>query len=493
MGRGSWESTRNLRLSGRDGFLPWVIVAAVAPRRLVYAHEFSWDQERDPVWQRLRRVFAFYGVPENLAFAHGAGVLAGQPPEATHCNQVGAVHRRMLSPPLRCWFGIPEPDPEYRQRLPEESVACLPVRTDRSSPAGESPFPTPRPLQELWAEIGGARAAAMRESLGLLTPDARRERLRRAWALLFGDIEPATEPVVEVGAVRELSDVRIEQLRLTVEPGIVVPLLLAGPTGRSRERRALVVAVSQHGKDPFLRERGGEIASVIAGGAMVCLPDVRGTGETSPPGSQETRGDVTDLSATEWMLGQTLLGSRLRDFRSVLRYLRTRLDLDPARIALWGDSFAPVNPPGFPDPLLGEEEPPAPSEPLGGLLALFGALYEEGIAAVAARGTLAGYLSVLENVYCYVPHDAIVPGALTAGDLCDVAAALVPCPLRLEGLVDGRNCRVSEADARRHFEPAIHVYRAVEGNLTIRSGPAQDLAPWLLVHLSPRAPRKERL
>lgn len=41
LGRGSWESTRNLRLSGRDGFLPWVIVAAVAPRRLVYAHEFS--------------------------------------------------------------------------------------------------------------------------------------------------------------------------------------------------------------------------------------------------------------------------------------------------------------------------------------------------------------------------------------------------------------------------------------------------------------------
>src|SRR5262249_694253 len=33
-GEGSWESTRNLRLSARDGFLPWVIVAAIAPRRL---------------------------------------------------------------------------------------------------------------------------------------------------------------------------------------------------------------------------------------------------------------------------------------------------------------------------------------------------------------------------------------------------------------------------------------------------------------------------
>lgn len=41
VGGGSWESTRNLRLSARDGFLPWVIVGAAAPPRLVYAHEFS--------------------------------------------------------------------------------------------------------------------------------------------------------------------------------------------------------------------------------------------------------------------------------------------------------------------------------------------------------------------------------------------------------------------------------------------------------------------
>ena len=32
IGEGSWESTRNLRLSARDGFLPWVIVGAASPR-----------------------------------------------------------------------------------------------------------------------------------------------------------------------------------------------------------------------------------------------------------------------------------------------------------------------------------------------------------------------------------------------------------------------------------------------------------------------------
>ena len=55
-GSGSWESTRNLRLSARDGFLPWVIVGSVAPRGLIYAHEFAWDKDRDPMWKRLRNL-----------------------------------------------------------------------------------------------------------------------------------------------------------------------------------------------------------------------------------------------------------------------------------------------------------------------------------------------------------------------------------------------------------------------------------------------------
>jgi dienelactone hydrolase len=40
-GGGSWESTRNLRLSASEGFLPWVIVGSIAPRKLLYCHEFA--------------------------------------------------------------------------------------------------------------------------------------------------------------------------------------------------------------------------------------------------------------------------------------------------------------------------------------------------------------------------------------------------------------------------------------------------------------------
>ena len=101
-----WETTRCLRLGGRDGFAHWVIAAGVAPRGLIYSHEFAWDRARDPVWPRLERVFDFYDAGDRLAVAAGRGHLKGRPPESTHCNNVGVVHRRELYPHLARWFDM---------------------------------------------------------------------------------------------------------------------------------------------------------------------------------------------------------------------------------------------------------------------------------------------------------------------------------------------------------------------------------------------------
>src|SRR5262249_10104249 len=94
-GGGSWESTRNPRLSARDGFLPWVIVGAAAPRGLVYAHEFSWDREHDPVWKRLQTIYGFYDAKDRLASTNGRGSVSGKAgSENTHCNNIGPEHRQ---------------------------------------------------------------------------------------------------------------------------------------------------------------------------------------------------------------------------------------------------------------------------------------------------------------------------------------------------------------------------------------------------------------
>jgi hypothetical protein len=169
------------------------------------------------------------------------------------------------------------------------------------------------------------------------------------------------------------------------------------------------------------------------------------------------------------VLGQTLVGARLRDVRSVLRYLRGRADLDRKRIALWGDSFAPPNAKDANLAVpLDADRYPQQAEPLGGLLALLGVLFEEDVRAVSVQGGLVGYLSLLQSPFCYVPHDALVPGVFAAGDLCDVAAAIAPRPLRLDGLVDGLNRMVPAAQAAKTFEPARAAYRSLKAASRLR-------------------------
>jgi len=413
-GGGSWESTRNLRLSCRDGFLPWVIVGSIAPRRLIYGHEFSWDRERDPVWKRLETISRYEDSADSLFFATGKGTLKGQPPEASHCNNIGPEQRKGIHAALLKAFGIPDWEKEAPEHRPSSDLACLPA--DRK----------PRLLHEL-----------LKDRVATVTPDL------RSWSTLLGDPTPAAEPKVAHATTRRSGEISIESITLEVDTGIVVPLLLLSPPHDAPV--PVVVAVAQGGKQGFLKERSAEIAVLLKGNVAVCLPDLRGTGETRPDSGRGRGSESTDVAASELMLGRTLVGLRVRDLRSVLTYLRSRSDLAAKRAGLWGDSFASVNAPErrFEIPLEADGQPTL-SEPLGGLAALFAAFYEPDVAAVYVRGMLTGYRSLLDSAFVFVPYDALIPGALTAGDLPDVAAALGP-RIRLEGLVDGFNRRVPTA------------------------------------------------
>jgi hypothetical protein len=179
-----------------------------------------------------------------------------------------------------------------------------------------------------------------------------------------------------------------------------------------------------------------------------------------------------DLAASELMLGGTLLGGQLKDLRTALRYLASRPDIEPAHIAVWGDSLAETNPDDFVfDQSLLQEPGPVPqhqAEPIGALLALLTGLYEDRVAAVAARGGLVSFLSVLEDRFSHVPADAIVPGILEAADIPAVIDAQSSRPVLLERFVDGRN-RVAHNQALK-LSPHL-VMRETAGD--------PDLATWL--------------
>jgi len=478
-GGGSWESTRNLRLSARDGFLPWVIVAAMAPRRLVYGHEFAWDQEHDPVWARLNTIFGLYEVGDHLAAAHGRGTLTGKPPESTHCNNIGPEQRVGIYAALKRWFEMPIPPNGYQQRHSSANLTCLTPQAAQELKIGS--------LHKVVVDLGAERAAAARSRLRDLAPAARRQQLRQEWSRLLGDVSPSGDLKVTVQSKQQVESVDFGLISLTHEDGIVVPTALLIPQRKANSRLPVVVAFSQEGKQAFLRTRADEIVSLLQGGVAVCLPDVRGTGETRPPGDSRGRtSPSTSISSSELMLGQTMLGARLRDLRMVCRYLRGRPEFRAGGVALWGDSFAATNPHGqnLAAPL-DADNLPEHSEPLGGLLALFGALFEDEVQAIYIRGGLVSYGALLQSPYCYFPHDCIVPGALTTGDLGEVAATLAPRPLRLASPVDGLNRSVTREILDKSLEPAQAAYRSAkaEARLVLDSTDTQSVAAWLLSQL----------
>jgi len=475
---GSWESTRNLWRSARDGFLPWVIVAGIAPRHLIYAHEFGWDRDRDPVWKRLQKVYGeFYGAPGHLDYTHGFGLLRQRPPDASHCNNIGTFHRKRIHSALRSWFQIEgSPEKEFSARRQKEELLCLTEELKRKL--------QPLKIHEMAQDIGRGREMETRRRLRVMETREQHEQLREHWRALLGEIDPPGDVRLAVGPQRQdfASGLWLEKAALEIEPGILVPLVTLG-TSLGDSAQPMVLCVAQGGKGDFLSKRSEELAELLAGGAAVCLMDLRGTGETALAGGRGRSSRSTAISATELMLGQPLLGSRLRDLRTVVAYLKQRPGLDPQRIAVYGDSFAASNPRDVDLAVpLGIDEIPKQSEPLGGFLSLLLALFEDDVKCIYASGGLLSFSSVLTSPFSYLPFDVVVPGVVEAGDLQILLAALAPLPVMLEGMVDGQNRLAEEGMAHDVFAMAFDSYKRHAQRFVVNQKVSESEAKveWLL-------------
>jgi hypothetical protein len=338
-------------------------------------------------------------------------------------------------------------------------------------------------MHQVAYQMAAEELARNRAARAKLDAGQARANLQQALRAKLGDIEPTKNSKAEVFWTRSLAGAEAEAIALEVEPGIDVPLLLLRPAGR--DRTGVVVAVGKQGKERFLASRSTEIEALLRSGIAVCLPDLRGTGETAPEPDWQNKGE--NLAEMEVALGNTLQGARVKDLRTVLAWLRGVKDIDATRIAVWGDSFAPANPKDlFLDEVEQEAGPQIQyhAEPLGADAAVMAGLFESDLRAVAGRGGLAGYLSVVEHAFAYLPLDAVVPGILQAGDIADVAAAQAPRPLLLEGLVDGRNVRPTAGELAGTLGLLTQTYkeRGASGHLLIRREP-QDVAAWLAAQL----------
>jgi dienelactone hydrolase len=482
-----WETPRCLRRGIIDQFLQWTVCAMAAPRKFVYSYELGWNVEDLPAWARYKKVFELYHARDNLSEAHGFGPFPG-PGEAWN---IGPAQRRSLYPTLERWFGIPilfdgmktsvraNLAREPGDRRPEADLAVLSPAT-----AGDLHM---RTVHELARDIGLSKVEAARSRLAQLDAAGRQEWMRGELSKLLGNIAPDPNPQATVQWATKLPDATVEGITINVEPDITVPLLLFRPFTKAG-RSPVVVGIAESGKELFLTKRSQQIEALLKHGVAVCLPDVRGTGETSPDSRRDPENDENIQAVNEEMLGETLVGRRLKDLRTVLAYLGQRPDLDGTRLALWGESLMPLN--GA--QLVLDELPlwqvgpqiQQQGEPLGGLLAVLGALYSPNVRAIAVRNGLAGYASILDSAFNYVPADVTVPGFLEIGDLADVEATLSPMPMLLEDLIDAKDRLVAEGDLRSQLQPLYDAYGKASANLSVRSGEdGSHVVEWLASHL----------
>ena len=489
-----WDTARNLRRSAVDGFMPWVLVGATAPRGLIYAHEFAWDRQRDPVWRRYGILWSKYNAADRLGFTHGRGSVRGRPPEATHCTHIGREHRKMIHPLFRRWLGINvTTDSEYSKPLNSELLHCFTGGLREKLPPGS--------LSNVLPETAGQALAAARQVRGRAASP--RESLQRDLQPLLGEIAPAGKPnFVEYAAQAEAGDdddmtgaVRVRRGQLQVEPGISVPLIvLASGAGKDEGQRPVVVAVAQAGKAGFLQHRAGEIARLLDGGCLVVLCDLRGTGETRLNDSRSPYSNLTSRTCTEFMLGGTIPGSQLKDLRTVIAWVREQKGVDPRRIALWGESFAASNSletlVDVPRRIDGE---PAQSEPGGMLLSLLAAVYDEQLAAVSVSGGVLSFVDVLRHSRVQIPHDVVIPGLLNVADVVDLLQVCSRQPVRLSNLVDAGNRAIpaKSAIAQLHASGLKAVDTAggrsasAESSRLTVANEGDETVVWLLEQLRP--------
>ena len=327
----------------------------------------------------------------------------------------------------------------------------------------------PKSLLERISQLGKERVNVARKQLAGKSPAERRGILRRDWSNLLGPVALDAPPVVKTSAtdknLRWVERSSASCWKLSLESLSLIVLTPDKLPGRA----PVVVAVAESGKRGFLKEQSTSLKNSSALGSLSpCLTFV----------VRENRWrTITTLSHLQLLVRP--YSAKECAICAVLHYVRHRSDVDPKRIALWGDSVVPTNSANtnFSVPHRVDGWPQG-SEPLGGLLVLLGALLEDDIRAVYIAGGLASYHDVLTHFAVLIPHGSSVPVALTAGDLADLAASLAPMPLRIASPVDHLNCALSVADMQRTYAACVETYAGTGNALSFaqeRSSPASWL------------------
>ena len=241
-----------------------------------------------------------------------------------------------------------------------------------------------------------------------------------------------------------------QQLLLASEPGIELPATLLLPR-ESDTRAAAILHFDDAGRNRLLY-RNGLLARAVGfleregPHAAVLTVDLRGWGDSTPavyPYEMAGWGGVDRyLAYATAALGDPVLAMRARDGLAALAYLRSRPEIDPARIVVTGCG-------------------------LGGVVALLVAAADGDTAGLITWDALVSFRSLIRTTNYRWPADAFLPNVLLYCDLPELVAALA-CPAVILNPRDGEGLAVDaeRLDALNVAHSSAVYRRADEGDIT---------------------------
>ncbi len=315
------------------------------------------------------------------------------------------------------WFakwlkGAEDNDPEPEVRIAtEDELYCTPTGQVATSLGGETVH-----------SMNLRRAEQLKRSRPTGNLRAAVER-RIAWR---GSQSPLN--VRAFGDIRR-PGYRIEKIVFESEPGIVIPSLLFLPEGGAAKKPAIVWA-NGRGKAAD-GAPGGDVESLVEGGAIVLAIDARGFGESQSAmlnkGNDWPRffGDF-DSAMTALLTGRTLVAMRALDITRAVDLLAARPEVDARRISAVGKGIAAV-------PLL------------------HAAFLDSRMARTGLEGMIVSYQSVVASRMHRGVFENVVRGVLESYDLSDLAAALGPRSPLIVDAIDAMGSRAPLDSVRREY------------------------------------------
>ncbi|ODS84300.1 MAG: hypothetical protein ABS46_04000 [Cytophagaceae bacterium SCN 52-12] len=246
----------------------------------------------------------------------------------------------------------------------------------------------------------------------------------------------------------------IERYFLKGEGSYPIPYLLFVPAERSGKT---VIYLHPDGK---AREASGEIERLVKQGLTVLAPDLLGVGELI---SDRFKGDaaIGGISYNIWftaaLTGRSIVGVHAADLIRLVNMVKQ----DAPQEEIWGVARGEMGP-----------------------SLLHAAAFDPRINRAAIFGMYSSYQAVTDQER-YNPKFvySMVPGALRAYDLPDLAAAVAPRPLLLANFVDSNGRPLDPAEMSRAFAVVSRYYesnRAAHSlKTTVDPDPAAYLIDWI--------------